>query len=43
VRASLTTALVGTSLVDMTVLATIWLGLPLLLAATDLLLLRPLR
>jgi hypothetical protein len=43
VHTSLSTALAETSLADMTAIGTVWLGLPLLLAATYLLVLRPLR
>jgi hypothetical protein len=42
-RASLLTALAEASAVDLTAIATAWLGLPLLLAATYLLVLRPSR
>ena len=42
-RTSLLTALAEASPVDMTAIATAWLGLPLLLAATYLLVLRPSR
>lgn len=43
VATSLSTALAETSLADMTVIGTVWLGLPLLLAATYLLVSRSLR
>lgn len=42
-RSWLSRAFAEASLVDMTVIGTVWLGLPLLLAATYLLVLRPLR
>lgn len=42
-RAWLSTALAEASLVDMTLIGTVWLGLPLMLVATYLLVLRPLR
>lgn len=42
-RSWLSTALAETSLADMTAIGTVWLGLPAFLAATYLLVLRPLR